>query len=284
MRGFACLNRRQFSGRTWEWNWPVSAHRRIRWPTSRLSGARPGLVRQATDPELGIPASLAGAREEWIALHEAAHAIVAVKAGIMVRGIRFYGDGLRGETGIEDLDWLESTDEQLLRGLVRLDVAGNVGEIIRGYEPKGGYLSRFFDDKDPAQPANYPSDVIAAWQQHGAPSRHGAIREGGERAHGRWASGSETRHHCKGGDRSRAGPAGEFGSAGEARSDAATRTLDGVRGEGDCRGQIAQASYSAFGVLTRDHHGGTPSDPGNRRRPLLSTAASTHATSNSRRC
>ena len=126
----------------------------------------PGLVRQATDPELGIPATLAGAREEWIAVHEAAHAIVAVKAGIMVRGIRFYGDGLRGETGIEDLDWLESTDEQLLRRLVRLDVAGNVGEIIRGYEPKGGYLSRFFDDKDPAQPANYPSDVIAAWQQH----------------------------------------------------------------------------------------------------------------------
>jgi hypothetical protein len=52
--------------------------------------------------------------------------------------------------------------------LVRLDVAGTIGELLRGYEPNGGYVSRFFDDKDPAQPGHYPSDVIAAWQQHAA--------------------------------------------------------------------------------------------------------------------
>ena len=223
------------SGRTWEWNWPVSAIAR---PDGlhRDSLAVPGLVRQATDPELGIPASLAGAREEWIAVHEAAHAIVAVKAGIMVRGIRFYGDGLRGETGIEDLDWLESTDEQLLRGLVRLDVAGNVGEIIRGYEPKGGYLSRFFDDKDPAQPANYPSDVIAAWQQHAG--RLATVRfekEGKEptvvglRAPKRAIiAKAETKpgRSC-----------GRIRKRWRGSLRCCERTLDGVRGEGDCEGK-----------------------------------------------
>lgn len=65
----------------------------------------PDLIRRATDPEKGTFASASGAGEEWIAVHEAAHAIVAVKAGIMVRGIRFYGDGSRGETGFEELAW-----------------------------------------------------------------------------------------------------------------------------------------------------------------------------------
>jgi hypothetical protein len=86
-------------------------------PRAFAENSVPSLPR-AMDPLLGTFASASGAGEEWIAIHEASHAIVAVKAGIMVRGIRFYGDGLRGETGIEELAWCESTDEELLQRLV----------------------------------------------------------------------------------------------------------------------------------------------------------------------
>jgi hypothetical protein len=124
----------------------------------------PARIRQATDPEKGTPLSSAGAGEKWIAVHEAAHAIVAIKAGIGIRGIRFYGDGFSAEMGIEEPDWQESTDEEMLRGLVRVDVAANIAEMMRGYEPKGGYPSRFFDDKDPTVRCPCPTDVIAAWE------------------------------------------------------------------------------------------------------------------------
>jgi hypothetical protein len=123
----------------------------------------PGLITQAM--MLGKPASAAGARDQWMAVHEAAHAIVVVKAGIGLRGVRFYGDGFPGETGFEEPDWWESTDEDMLQSLVRISVAANVAEFMKGFQPEGGYPSQFFDDRDPAQPGHYPSDVIGAWDR-----------------------------------------------------------------------------------------------------------------------
>jgi hypothetical protein len=123
----------------------------------------PNLIRPAMDPEKHIPWSPVGACEEWIAVHEAAHAIVAVKARIMIWGIRFYGDGLRGETGLEEHAWWESDDEDLLQRLVRVDVAGNVGERMRGHEPNGGYPSQFFPEGGLRKDIKYPTDIIQAW-------------------------------------------------------------------------------------------------------------------------
>jgi hypothetical protein len=78
-------------------------------------------------------------------------------------GIRFYGDGLAAELGLEETGWQTSTDEVLLQSLVRIDVAANIAEMMHGFEPKGGYPSRFFDDKDPAVGCPCPSDVKMAW-------------------------------------------------------------------------------------------------------------------------
>jgi hypothetical protein len=122
----------------------------------------PGLITQAM--LLGKPASQSGAREEWIAVHEAGHAIIVLKAGLRLWGIRYYGDGFPGETSFEETGWQTSKDETLLQSLVRVSVAANIAEMMHGHAPEGGYPSRFFDDKDPAQPGQYPSDVTTAWE------------------------------------------------------------------------------------------------------------------------
>jgi hypothetical protein len=57
-----------------------------------------------------------------------------------------------------------STDEKLLQSLVRISVAANVGELMNGFEPEGGLRSRFFDERDPAEPGQYRSDIIGAWE------------------------------------------------------------------------------------------------------------------------
>jgi hypothetical protein len=125
----------------------------------------PNLLRPAKVTKDGISCSTTGACGEWIAVHEAAHAIVAVKAGTRVWGIRFYGDGSIGETGIEQFNWRESTDEDLLGILVRVDVAGNVGELMRSHDPssRGGRLSRFFPEDGPQKDGDYPYDAVNAW-------------------------------------------------------------------------------------------------------------------------
>jgi hypothetical protein len=122
----------------------------------------PGLMKQAM--LLGKPASQSGACDQWIAVHEAGHAIVVLKAGITLWGVRYYGDGFPGETGFEETGWQRSTDEELLQSLVRISVTANIAEMMHGHEPEGGYPSRFFDERDPAQPGQYPSDVITAWE------------------------------------------------------------------------------------------------------------------------
>jgi hypothetical protein len=85
LRGFvcpACATVAVFAGTEWQ-------RRGQSAETSAViddMGHVPDLLRRATDPEKGTPVSASGAPEEWIAVHEAAHAIVAIKAGIGIRG------------------------------------------------------------------------------------------------------------------------------------------------------------------------------------------------------
>ncbi len=160
VRGFVCPPRATvaiFVGTDWQRFGPLTDPAACIESLSRI----PGLINQAT--MLGVPASAAGAREEWLAIHEAAHAIVVLEAGITLRGVRYYGDGFPGETGFEETGWQTSNDEALLQSLVRISVAANIAEIMHGHEPAGGYPSQFFDNRDPAQPGQYPSDVTTAW-------------------------------------------------------------------------------------------------------------------------
>src|SRR5947209_1632072 len=92
----------------------------------------PGVTHRPVEKITGLsPSANAGAREKWLAVHEAGHAIVGLDAGFALRGIRFYGnDGFPGEAGLEDVAWNTSKDENLLRRLIRVDVAGNVAEIL----------------------------------------------------------------------------------------------------------------------------------------------------------
>jgi len=161
VRGFVCPPRATvatFVGTDWQRYGPLTDPTAFIESLSRV----PGLINQAT--MLGFPASAAGAREEWLAIHEAAHAIVVLKAGIALRGVRYYGDGFPGETGFEETGWQTSSDEALLQSLVRISVAANIAELMHGHEPEGGYVSQFFDERDPAQPGQYPSDVTTAWE------------------------------------------------------------------------------------------------------------------------
>jgi hypothetical protein len=127
----------------------------------------PGVTHCPVDQMTGTsPSVTAGAREKWLAVHEAGHAVVGIRSGLTLRGIRFYGDGgPPGEAGFEQFDWQSCTDESRLLRNIRVDVAANLAEILLDVrEPDGGRPSLFFDHRDPAQPGNYPSDIIGAWK------------------------------------------------------------------------------------------------------------------------
>jgi len=161
VRGFVCPPRATvaiFVGTDWQRFGPLTDPAACIESLSRV----PNLIRQAT--MLGLPASASGARDDWIAVHEAAHAIVVIKAGITLRGVRYYGDGCPGETGFEETGWQESDDADLLQSLVRISVAANIGGLMHGHEPEGGLPSRFFDERNPAERGHYPSDIIGAWE------------------------------------------------------------------------------------------------------------------------
>lgn len=121
----------------------------------------PGMTVRPVSPT-GEPASpTAGACDRWLAVHEAGHAVVGVVAGFTLRGIRFYGPGgFPGETGFPDDDWRGSTDEDFLRRLIRVDVAGTVAERVfpTGREPENA-LSTLYDD---LTPGDRPSDFCSA--------------------------------------------------------------------------------------------------------------------------
>jgi hypothetical protein len=122
----------------------------------------PGVSHRPVEQTTGaVPSVTAGAREKWLAVHEAGHAIVGFDAGFALRGIRFYGnDGFPGEAGLEALEWKTSKDENLLRRLIRVDVAGNMAEILHPDCPAPqGRLSVLYDDRTPG---NRPTDFISA--------------------------------------------------------------------------------------------------------------------------
>jgi hypothetical protein len=121
----------------------------------------PGVTHRPASPTGETPSVTAGARDRWLAVHEAGHAIVGVKAGFTLRGVRFYGaEGFPGETGFPDDNWEKSADEYLLRRLIRVDVAGNIAEMVRpaDREPEGR-LSVLYDD---LMPGERPSDFCSA--------------------------------------------------------------------------------------------------------------------------
>jgi hypothetical protein len=161
LRGFvcpACATVAVFAGTEWQ------RHGQSAEPEAVIDdmGHVPGLIKQAM--LLGKPASQSGARDEWIAVHEAGHAIIVLKAGLRLWGVRYYGDGFPGETSFEETGWQTSTDETLLHSLVRISVAANVAEMMHGHEPEGGIPSQFFDESDPAEGCPCPSDVKTAWE------------------------------------------------------------------------------------------------------------------------
>lgn len=127
----------------------------------------PGLVYKPTSSMGEGPSDTAGAGDRWLAVHEAGHAIVGIRANLKLWGIRFYGaTGITGETGFEEFDWTSSNDESLLRQHIRIDVAANLAEMILAVRvPDGGYPSRFFDSQRPTREMHIPSDIIGAWKK-----------------------------------------------------------------------------------------------------------------------
>jgi hypothetical protein len=107
-----------------------------------------------------------------------------MKIGLKFTGIRFHDDGDSGVTVIRDIDWRYSTDVNLLKRLICVDVAGNVAERILNclqqdaaepVEP----LSAWFDGRLSSNPAISSDFVWAARRAdrlghvlHGAPLRH----------------------------------------------------------------------------------------------------------------
>jgi hypothetical protein len=164
IRGFVCPPRDiVVSNVRSEWDWLGAA----RDPKSYAERTIQifGLTNGPNVPARGISTPTLGAAQEWIAIHEAGHVIVGLRAGLSFWGVRFYDDGLQGEAGFVDPDWENSADEELLRWLIRVDVAANVAELLHGHEPNGGRPSQFFSKQKPVVGGQYPSDVICAWKR-----------------------------------------------------------------------------------------------------------------------
>lgn len=108
----------------------------------------------------GTISRTAGAAHKWLAVHESGHAIVGLNVPLLLTGIRFNHDGSKGLAIFHDPDWRDSTDEELLRRLIRVDVAGNMAQMLRpGCHPPEGCLSSLYDDRTPG---DRPTDFIDA--------------------------------------------------------------------------------------------------------------------------
>jgi hypothetical protein len=166
IRGLSCLNLPLLSVYA-----RMDRDRHGAWPDAHAFADQctqlPGVTHRPVDQMTGTsPSRTAGASERWLAVHEAGHAIVGIRSGSTLRGIRFYGDGgPPGETGFEHFNWQSSADESRLLRNIRVDVAANLAELLLAVrEPDGGRPSLFFDHHDPAQPGNYPTDIVGAWK------------------------------------------------------------------------------------------------------------------------
>ena len=96
-------------------------------------------------------------------MHGAGHAIVGLKGSLTLKRIRFYDadDKQFGEAGLEDPPWQTSRDENLLRLLIRVDMAGNIAQLVNPNceAPENGRLSELYKDRTAGQ---RPSDFICA--------------------------------------------------------------------------------------------------------------------------
>lgn len=107
-----------------------------------------------------------GASHYWLAVHEAGHAIVGLKFGLPLRGVRFHDGGKTGVAVFRDPERRRSKDETIIRKLIEVDVAGNMAQIVYpGCEaPIGGHLSDLYvSDLRPGEHGDkYPSDFWLA--------------------------------------------------------------------------------------------------------------------------
>lgn len=115
------------------------------------------------DPELECYISnTAGAGREWLAIHEAGHAIVGLELEFLLTGVRFFPDHLEGPKGISIFHNPTGNDRCLILGLIAVDVAGNIAQLItpKCDEPNGGRLSELCEGFSLERV--YPSDFFCA--------------------------------------------------------------------------------------------------------------------------
>ncbi len=155
---------------------PLRAHLQLGWGSLQVSDGPAAFADSCIhalgitfqpEPQIGeSPSPTAGARDRCLAIHEAGHAVVGLKAGLVLRGIRFCGDqGFPGEAGFELFDWGSCTDQRLLCDHLRVDVAANLAEIAaNNCKPEGGVPSEFFATRRPQPDEQYPTDIIGAWK------------------------------------------------------------------------------------------------------------------------
>ena len=117
------------------------------------------------NPKWGIISRLAGAAHKWLAVHEAGHAIVGLKVPLLLTGVRFNRDGTKGLASLHDPDWPNSKDEELIRHLIAVDVAGIVAENVKqvihdGCDAPEPYLSTYYGRTDrPTCPSDLTDDA-----------------------------------------------------------------------------------------------------------------------------
>ena len=104
-----------------------------------------------------------GASDEWLAVHEAGHAIVGLKMGLPLTGVRFNLDGSKGDTIFHDPDWPVPISKEFVLPLINVDVAGNMAQIVfpSCEYPEGGFLSELYN-ADLSPGCRCPSDFVLA--------------------------------------------------------------------------------------------------------------------------
>jgi hypothetical protein len=117
------------------------------------------------DPEIGVISATARPREEWLAVHEAGHALVGVRGGKKIWGVRFNREGKKGETVFESLDVVDRLEEIVLRREVRVSVAANLAELMCEHPADGGRPSQSLGGGRPQRGIKYPTDIIHAWEE-----------------------------------------------------------------------------------------------------------------------
>jgi len=115
--------------------------------------------------------TLTAPKYAFLAFHEAGHALVGMKAGLLFKGVRFHDGGDSGVTVFQDPEWKHSTNARFLRTLIAVDVAGNVAErfakVLRpdAHQPIE-LLSAWYDGRLAANPPRPPDLFWADRRAH----------------------------------------------------------------------------------------------------------------------